>query len=50
MHYQDLNPAQASTHEKDSPDPLAVAPSSAERSSSDRNGAGKGEGIGSSEV
>ncbi|KAG2133529.1 aquaporin-like protein [Suillus bovinus] len=49
MHYQDLNPAQASTHEKDSPDPLAVAPSGTEKPLSDRNGAGN-EGSGSSEV
>ncbi|KAG1857878.1 aquaporin-like protein [Suillus tomentosus] len=50
MHYQDLNPTQASTHEKDSPDPLAVAPNSTENPLSDRNGAGRGEGSGSSEV
>ncbi|KAG2348138.1 aquaporin-like protein [Suillus weaverae] len=50
MHYQDLNPAQASTHEKDSPDPLAMAPSSMEKPLSDRNVAGRDEGSGSSEV
>ncbi|KAG1866115.1 aquaporin-like protein [Suillus subluteus] len=50
MHYQDLNPAQASTHEKDSPDPLAVAPSSTKEPLSDGNGAGRSEGSGPGEV
>ncbi|KAG2749953.1 aquaporin-like protein [Suillus brevipes Sb2] len=50
MHYQDLNPTQASTHEKDSPDPLAVPPNNTEKPSSVGNGAGRSDGSGPSEV
>ncbi|KAG2132964.1 aquaporin-like protein [Suillus clintonianus] len=44
MHYQDLNPSQASTHEMDSPDPMAMRPSNTEKRNGDDAGGGSAGG------